>query len=75
MPVVILGCPPVVFFDEPEIVKHFTRRSVHTLERWEADGLTIHTKTFESGRTRRFIVLDEYVAFLKLTSNTEEGNG
>lgn len=62
--------PIVVWFDQPAVVKQVTGRSVHTLERWAEEGLTIHTRTSAAGTSRSFIVVSEYLSFLLATSRT-----
>ncbi len=57
------GCPPLVWFDDPEAVHHWTGKSVDTLERWATDGLRIHSAK-RGSRLYRYVVMTEFLAFL-----------
>lgn len=68
----LLSPPVAIFFDDPKLVKHYTGKSVRTLRRWAREGLTIRSKTFESGATRQYVLTTEYIAFLKINSATNQ---
>jgi hypothetical protein len=57
------GCPPVLWFDDPEKFHHYTGRSVDTIERWASDGLRIHSMT-RGGREYKYVLIDEFLAFM-----------
>lgn len=73
-PVVVQVRREIVWFDEPEVVKAVTGRSVYQLMRWASEGLTVHVRTYPRKNsepvTRKFVLTDELIAFLRATSRT-----
>jgi hypothetical protein len=61
--------PIAIWEDQPAVVKAVSGRSVHTLKRWEREGLTKHTRGRGTG-ARDFWFVDEIEAFLRATSRT-----
>lgn len=68
------GCPPVLWFDDPDKVHHFTGRSVDTLERWAEDGLRVH-QVKRGDRLYRYVVTEEFLSFLAASEERTQRAG
>jgi hypothetical protein len=57
----LFGCPPILWFDDPEKLHHYLGKSVSTLHRMEKErGLRIHATS-----QGKYVKLDEYLACLE----------